>query len=200
MYFSASSLVKKSARQLIYLKQKNVKKRPTKRQRAGNEYAAKVATSKYVEMRGSYKTASDYWIYFSFDEVKPKKNHTELIEIKQVQRGSPHWYLEQSLLQCAFYRALFLKSNKRLQTATFAQKRFVARKLNLQGKKTFSILKFGNKKYKIYIRNSGAILDFFTHKAEIISSLDYEKALDFDKRFKHKEFHHLRKFFTFRLT
>lgn len=139
MLFSAASLVKRSASQLIYL-QKNDKKQidPTPRMKLAMKYQNSASSdTSFKEMGGSVHVSTGISnqvniICFSVDEVQvikpvverlslpPEKIVTRLIEHKFLDNLGPipEWFLQQSLIQVALYGALASRINE-LKTAKF---------------------------------------------------------------------------------
>ena len=118
MLFSAASLVKRSASQLIYLqKNNNAQIEPTARMKLAMRYqnAASAETS-FKEMGGSVHVSTGVntqvnLICFSVDEVQTikeawkEKVTTRLIEHKFLDNLGPipDWFLQQSIIQVSLY-------------------------------------------------------------------------------------------------
>ena len=139
MLFSAASLVKRSASQLIYLqKNNNAQIEPTARMKLAMKYQNNAsAETSSKEMGGAVHVSTGVnnqvnVICFSVDEVQL---HRPTSVIERISTGSqvarliehkfldnlgpiPDWFLQQSLIQVALYGALALKVNE-LKTAKF---------------------------------------------------------------------------------
>lgn len=119
MKFSASALVKNSARALCYQRTHTVK-RNLAMMIKGNELGAKKVRG-YPEMRGCYEF-NGHAIFYCIDDIIPGKV-TRLIEHKSVQRKPAEpWYFLRSVVQTAFYHSLLLQNPcKDYYTASFVQ-------------------------------------------------------------------------------
>lgn len=189
MLFSASSLVKLSAKAVCYYHTHDRQQKNTGvSQKVGNEFGAKLVKG-MPEMRGSYKF-NNHIIYYCFDDIRVS-NIIRLYEFKSVQRGEvADWYLNNSILQTAYYHALaVVNPNKDYITAKFYPGR--TQKLTIN-KKLRSILIIGDKKYKVVVKNAQEIVKFFERKA--VASLNYNSAEVWDAKYKHKEFDALKKY------
>lgn len=142
------------------------------------------------EMRGSY-CIDNIWINFSNDIVCDN----QIIEVKSV-RDFELWYFENSLLQCAVYKALLEKSNnKKLVTATFyADLGNPVVETEIKDNINY-YLQFGDKRYLINVTNPDKIVDFYVKKAK--ATMKWTTAKDFDDKYKHKEYNELKDFFNF---
>lgn len=189
MLFSASSLIKLSAKAVCYFHTHDRQKKNTGvSQKVGNEFGAKLVKG-MPEMRGAYKF-DRHIIYYCFDDVRVS-NIIRLYEFKSVQRGEvADWYLNNSILQTAFYHSLALiNQDKEYITAKF----YPGKKQRLViNKKIRSILIIGSKKYKVVVKNPQEIVRFFERKA--VASLNYNSAEEWDHKYKHKEFDTLKKY------
>ncbi len=140
MGFSAADLIKRSARQILYLRQHPEKKQVTLQQLQGVEDQKRHTTSPFVEMRGTF-TRGSIAIYFSVDEVQIKRNSAVLIEHKS--GNLTERYFQKSVIQTGAYEALLRSSDFQLETATFYQKMGnIRHELDLEGKKITSRLLF----------------------------------------------------------
>lgn len=107
----------------------------------------------------------------------------------------PEWYLNSSLLQCAFYKSLLLLSNGMLVTSTFYVNLGNPKlDVNVNILMEYHLL-FGEDEYIINVSKPKEIVDFFVNKAYALSTWD--DARSFDQMFKRKEFEHLKNCFTY---
>lgn len=193
--FSASSLVKSSASQILFLSLKNERPRPTKAMLEGTHNQQQVSTSAFKEMRGIY-TEYGITVFFCIDEIQG----TTLIEHKYIVGELPDWFLYQSIIQTALYSAL-THSVSKLETASF----FV----NLGNPKNYldtrkvpysSILKFtGNclKTYKVECLDNAKLIKYFIDKAFIIASKDFTKTRAYDAKHKFKDWEFLKSIISY---
>lgn len=193
MIFSASQLVKFSCKQICYFRNnKSKEKSSTFSRQKGDDWAEKQLKGIH-ELQG-YHEFSSHRIYFTFDEVRIKRNKTIFIEYKSVQQkeNAPEWYLDKSITQLALYGSLLIENYKKIKfkTAKFS----ISKKQEIQiNQRPFIFnLRFGNKKYRISIKNSKKIVEFFENKAK--KSLDYQNAAAYDKEFKFNEFSVIKKY------
>jgi len=144
------------------------------------------------EMRGKYVNAAHgITINFSNDIVCEDK----IIEVKSVKYPVEEWYLNSSLLQCAFYKSMMILGARHLETASFYT--------NLGHERTCAdikrairyILIFGEEKYEVFVSNPHDIVGFFEHKA--ICSTDWTTAKVWDAKYKHREFECLRQYISY---
>lgn len=203
---SAADLLKKSAMQIVFLR--NRKERyATKMQEIGNEYQSKVSNDdKYKnkglyaeELRGSYSFDNNV-IFFCIDMI----SDGNFFEIKSIQdkEGNitdeyPEWYLNNSLLQCAFYKSmLILGDNKTLFTPKFRIKEgFEYKAMEVEPTNDYTLL-FGDKlKFKVDVKKPQAIIDFYKNKIEHLEN--YDTAKEYDNQFKFKDFDVLKKCFKY---
>jgi hypothetical protein len=197
--FSTSDLIKKSAKCICYFRNKNKQYVVTDNQIKGNEYAIS-KTSGFIEMRGTFKK-DNLILYYVFDEIRLKENIISFIEHKWVKDYSliEDWFLNMSILQMALYCSLHqINNNKEYNTASF----FVKQDNNINkilindnSKKEEYILYFGEKIINIDILNPNKIVDLYIEKAK--ASLDYETAIEFDFKYKFKEWENLNKYLTY---
>lgn len=155
-------------------------------------------------MRGQFDYR-DHTIYFSFDEVRPtpKRKRATFIEHKQpsspdrgfkVEDGVKRCliteerdeafdrYFKLSLIQVAFFAALFHFSPKQLKPASFSKE---TEMLDLRGTQVTFKLNFGGEMFYVYISKPIMIMRFYLIKLR--ASLDYEKSGRFDNSWKGKE-------------
>lgn len=204
MRYSAADLVKRSCAQLVYFKNY---KEDVLSQRAlnGEEYQSKIVKDESLantvadEMRGCY-SYDDVEIFFCIDMIK----NGEFYEIKSIQDDDgnetleyPEWYLNSSLLQCAFYKSLLMEMNgNKLYTPKFRLKEGYKMSCVEINNNANYYLKFGGVGvWRIDVVNPTDIIDFYKNKIAHIT--DYDDARAFDREFKWKEFEVLKKHFTF---
>lgn len=192
-YVSASNLVKQSSKQICYLRNNKKSKAVSKAMIKGNKLAEQKIKSSLIEMRGSF-TFEDYLIFYCFDEITINKNYFTLIEHKNGTKIED-WFLEQAIVQLAFYTSLFHCNDYTLYTtASFLLKQNYEKHTidshNYKYKE--SILHINKKKYKVEIINAEKILQFYFNKLK--ASKTYDSAIDFDAIYKHKEYNILKKY------
>ena len=208
VHLSMSDLLKKSAKQLCFLrKNEDQKKPPSTQMIEGDETAHAKATSKYIEMRGTYKPdititkdIGQFLMHYAFDEIHVNDKSALFIEHKNVKDPDTveTWYLHSSLLQTAVYQALVKKNpNRNLYTATFHVKDG-SEKQHLELKNLYenSQLHIGDDKYTVLVTNPQKLIDFYIKKA--IASFNYQSAEAFDDKYKFHEYAALKDCFTFR--
>ena len=144
------------------------------------------------ELRGTYIN-ENICINFSNDIVCNDK----IIEVKSVNREIEDWYFNSSVLQCAFYKSLLLKSNKQLITAKFYSDLGNPIIKTTVDDNIKYILYFGEKKYNIIVVNPDSIIEFFINKAK--ATFDWDSAKEFDSKYKFKEYETLKDYFRFEL-
>lgn len=139
MLFSAASLVKRSASQLVYLQKNNRQQiEPTSRMKLAMKYQNNAsAETSFKEMGGAVNISTGAnnqvnTMCFSVDEVQV---HKPINVIERISTGNqvvrliehkfldnlgpiPDWFLHESLIQVALYGTLALKVNE-LKTAKF---------------------------------------------------------------------------------
>ena len=217
---SCSDLVKKSAMTICHFRKKDITVQPTERALKGEEHQKLASESKFVEMRGSLnikdsiigpdgKTPEEYRMYLNYciDEIRitdkfPREMRIEFIEHKMIDPDSvvEPWYIEYSLIQTAFYRALIeINYNNHYQTATFHvnngnpllhldMSRYKTDRFSMR-----SVLLIGDKRYQVVVRDINTIVGFYVEKAK--ASLDYKTAKEWDVKWKFKEYEYLKKYF-----
>ena len=193
---SLKDLLTKSCMQLKYLREHPEKKRtPSSLMYEGCRYQHQIAAVQpnlIGEEMGCCFETDDIRIYFSNDIICSDR----IIEVKQINGHYEDYYLENSLLQCAVYKAFILACNGNLATSKFHVQ-------NGNDYKSYKIafnhkyyLFFGNRVFSISVITPSALVNFIVNKAN--ASLSYETAKEFDYEFKHKEFEMLSKYFTFK--
>lgn len=195
MNFSAKDLCSKSAMQIIYLRDNPNKRVVSQNMIDGSKYQSNVFNTTpnalHSEMVGHYDCiidGIDINIYFSNDII----TDNSIIEVKHVNVDYEEWYLENSLLQCAFYKSMIMVKSRILKTASFVNE--PKKEINVKGDIDY-YLKFGDKTFKIEVLNPHFIIGFFTCKAE--HTMNYEDAKKFDEMYKGKEFKLLSKAFNY---
>jgi hypothetical protein len=204
--YSAADLLKKSAMQLVFLKNKK-EKIATKYQLKGNDFQFKVSDNEKSknkgffaeELRGSYSNENSI-IFFCVDMI----SDGVFYEIKSIQDRDgnltneyPKWYLESSLLQCAFYKSLLIEgNNKTLYTPKFRLKEgFEFKAMDVDVNSDY-VLIFGEKlKYKITVNSPKEIIEYYLNKINHLNN--YEQAKAYDSKFKFKDFYYLSTFFEY---
>lgn len=198
--FSASDLVKKSASQICYLRDKP---RPAATARAlkGDELAEKKSIG-LVEMRGMFVN-SDMTIFYSFDEIV-KDNVITFVEHKYVEDHDTveDWFFNSSVLQLAFYASLhIINKNKSYVTATFRiNDGYEKQCLSVEDNTLCRyVLNFGDKLFEVTISDPIHIVLQFLFKANCTigetRTLSFKKAKTYDNLYKFKEYERLYKCF-----
>ena len=192
MFFSASQLVKCSATQLLY---KRDKPRPsqTAAQAKGNSYSEKVSKSEFLEMSGCFKH-SDIEIHFSVDEVQKNRGRIYLIEHKMVQGDYESWYLLNSVIQTALYGALAQYCTS-LKQARWAPNFESGPRIMDLDKPCYSRLNFGGTLYRVTF-DATQVIRFYLTKAR--ASKNWNTAKKFDASWKFKEWSWLEQFINFK--
>lgn len=196
--FSASALVKQSTAQTFHFLWKRLSRPKTERMIRGEEFQEKVQVDNYPEMRGAFEF-DDFIIFFTWDEIVPKKDRYDFIEVKSVQDAYfEEWYVHSSLMQVAFYAAMS-EETKSFHTAKFKINEGFERKSIYIDESLPRIyhLKFGPHGYAKVLPNK-TLLNHYIDKASVITecvhhsnegevSYAYDLAREFDAEFKHKE-------------
>ena len=192
MFISASQLIKCSAAQLLY---KRDKPRPaqTPAQAKGNSYSEKVSVSEYLEMGGVFKY-SDIEIHFSIDEVQKKKGRIYLVEHKMVSGDYEIWYLLNSIIQTALYGSLAQYCTSLKQARWAPNFELEPRILDLD-KPCYSRLNFGGTLYRVTF-DATQVIRFFLTKAR--ASKNWNTAKAFDATWKFKEWSWLEQFIHYK--
>ncbi len=196
--FSASDLVKKTCKQLKYLRGKE--KVVTQEQLSGEEYQHKLAQT-LVGANEEMKTTfvcqgADITIFACHDIVTDKF----IAEIKDTSKFEvKEYYKQKSLLQAAFYKSLLMESNGILTTPEFRIQQGFEPKTMTVDKNIEYILMFGNEKYNIEVGDSFSIVFYFVKKA-LISLESYNTIEEYERLHKHKEFEELQGCFKYTRT
>ena len=189
MNFSAAKLIKCSAKQLVYFDHKKNKykgkSKVSDRVLKGQEDAEEKAEH-LQEMRGTLKF-NDNLMFFSWDEVFDSDTTVICMERKMVDERVEEWYFQSSIIQTAFYAALTYKVDD-LYTAKFARKSLKTQHVDLRNKELQFVLCFGDDVYDVRIDNYTPFVRHLKHKANIVQELDYEKATEWDRLYKHREY------------
>lgn len=200
--FSAADLVKKSAAQIKYFYDRKIKY-VSDMQKMGVQYQKEKAESLGItaeEFRGSYKDGN-ILIHFSNDMITDDK----IIEVKMIIGEYEDWFLEGSLLQCAFYKSMIMLSETDpvyLFTPKFRIKEGYEREIITVPRNIDYHLLFGNDEYNIVVNNPKKIVDFFVEKAKIIAESsyhDYDNVKKHDEKFKFKYFQLLNYCFSYNM-
>jgi len=195
IYFSAADLVKRSANQINFLRERR-EKIISARISAGVKYQHKEVEKLNMqaeEMRSIYKV-KNFVIFASHDSITKDGN---CVEIKSIEGEWKDWYLESSLLQCAFYLSIIKGSDGTIVTPSFRVKEGYDRVCSIIDKNCRYFLHFGDvADYEIQVRNYKRILEYFTKKAE--ATLDKQSAIIYDSNHKFKHFKELKRYFTYR--
>lgn len=193
--FSAKDLCSRSCMQIkMFTEHPELRPKPNINVNEGVSFQHQIAlnTENVIgeEMRGTYNE-DNIWINFSNDIVC----ENQIIEVKSIRETPEQWYFEACVLQCAMYKALLEKSNKKLVTATFYAEMGNPVVETSVSKNVDYYLQFGNDRYLINVKNPDKIVDFYVKKAK--ASMDWATAKEFDNQYKHKEYIELSNFFNF---
>lgn len=193
--FSAATLVKSSAAQIRYYRDNP--KPVTVNQVTGESYQHKVASllnSIGEELKTSVLITDEQIIINACHDIITERYLLEVKNVTPYEGGVDKWYLESSILQCAFYKTLVMLSNGNLTTPKF--------RLDA-GVKNFStridtdiryLLLFGEALLEVNVTNPSGILEYFVNKA--VSTLySYDNAKAWDNIHKHREFEETSNFF-----
>lgn len=204
MKYSAADLIKRSCAQLVYFRDRT-ERILSQMAINGIQYQSKIVKDESLantvtdEMRGCY-AYDDVEIFFCIDMIK----NGEFWEIKSIQDENgnetleyPQWYLNSSLLQCAFYKSLLLRmEGDMLFTPKFRIKEGYKRVALQINKNNNYYLQFGGVGvWQIDVINADALIEFYKNKINHIT--DYTEARAFDRQFKFKEFELLKQYFTY---
>lgn len=186
--FSAASLVKSSAAQIIFYR--NNPRPITQGITVGTEYQHKVSQllgdSIVEEMRTSIQIG-DIIINACHDIVA--SNY--ILEVKMVtpyEGGVDKWYLESCILQCALFKALLMESNGYLCTPKFMIDQGVKETKMYIDTQIRYLLLFGKALIEVEVPDSNRLLGYFVEKAMSTIDNDYTKARAWDNLHKHREF------------
>lgn len=183
---AASDLLKKSAKQILYLRLHPEKSATTSLHTQGSILQKANTTSRFQEMRGCYCDDTTK-IFYSIDEVHNNFNSATLIEHKAILIDSgTEKYLERSILQAGAYHSLAEIGDRKLTTATF----YVAQgnpkqSLNLSNKNLTSKLLFGDRRFTILVRDEREVVKLLVGKAQATTNWDTVKNFSEDE-FTHK--------------
>jgi hypothetical protein len=192
--FSASDLIKKSAKQILFLR--NRKERVTTGMIRGTEYQAKVVEKLNAfaeEMRGTF-SKDNIIIFYTNDMIKDDI----IYEVKMVdeERDTPDWYRESSILQAVFYKSLLMSGNGILTTPSFRIKEgYDSKTIKVPIDSSYRLL-FGEEEYKIEVLDKDKIINYFIRKANATFDWSDAELYDYDHKFKH--FTDLKKYFKFK--
>lgn len=147
------------------------------------------------EMRGKYvNNHFGITINFSNDIVCADK----IIEVKSVTGKYEPWYLQSSILQCAFYKSMIILGAKHLETASFYVNLGNRRvETDVKQRSLRYILIFGEEKYEIFVNNPYQIVGFFENKA--IHCTDWNSAKKWDEMYKHCEYETLKQYIKYEI-
>lgn len=201
--FSAANLVKQSAKQIRFLRDRkkyfeslNIDKDvnpPTKRMVECAEKQLVKSSSEFLEMRGTFE--DDYLVFFCWDEIVVRGDEFLFVERKEVEGDAEDWYFQSSLIQSAFYADMSQYVDDYYTAKFFTkagnEKKYLSTK---KGKKKFRLV-FGDKTYKVKLKGKGNFVDFYMKKAR--ASFDRYSATLFDDKHKHKEWKHLKKYLKY---
>lgn len=195
--FSASDLIKKSAKQLVFFKHRKERQQATYGQIKGEAFQKKIVESKGAasELRGIFKR-DDVIIFFCNDMYEEKSKTFTEIKSVDPERDCPDWYFESSLVQTAFYKSLLMRSDGNMSTPSFRVKDGYDKiHVNVSTKSKYNLL-FGKDLYSIIVKNPDKIIQYYLDK---IDSLDnYDSAGFYDAIYKFQDFKKLSKYFKFK--
>lgn len=188
-YFSAASLVKSSAAQIIFYR--NNPRTITQGITVGTEYQHKVSQllgdNVVEEMRTSLQIGDDIIINACHDIVA--SNY--ILEVKMVtpyEGAVDKWYLDSCILQCALFKALLMESDGHICTPKFMVDQGIKEiSMDIDTQLRY-LLMFGKALIEIEVPDSKALLRYFVNKAKATLDNDYIKAKAWDSQHKHKEF------------
>jgi hypothetical protein len=197
--YSAADLIKKSAMQLVFLRNRR-DRIVTAMQLRGQQFQSKISAEMreknkdfYAEeLRGVYEdNVNQFQIFFCVDLY----SNDEFYEIKAIldKEGNEteeyeKWYLDNSILQVAFYKALLIAGkNDTLYTPKFRLKegyKFQSQSVNVNAN---YYLLFGKKEYRVHITDTEPFISYYTDK--ILHLQNYDTARKWDEYHKFKDFH-----------
>lgn len=193
-YFSAADLVKRSASQIKYLRDKRLKIY-TKQMESGVSFQNHVAELK-EESAEEFRTTVDCGniiIFACHDIITP----TKVIEVKTIEFGAEQWYLESSVLQTAFYKSLLMMSDGKVYTPKFRIKEGYKKEVKSLNTHIDYCLQFGNTVYLVEVSNPNNIVNYFVEKA-IITLQDYSVCKEYDSKHKFQHFKELKQYFKYK--
>lgn len=194
--FSAADLVKRSAMQIKYFREKSMDRPHTAKMDQGVERQKKVAKENLgscEEMRSTLESG-DIIIFACHDIVCGDR----IIESKSTEYGKEDWYLESSLVQTAFYKSILMQSSGWLVTPKFRVKEGYERETNKVDPNIPYQLDFGGDVYDVVVNNPNAIINYFVEKAKATLG-SYDDCRDYDAEHKFKHFEQLKDYFSFSL-
>jgi hypothetical protein len=196
--FSAKDLLTRSCMQIkMFAEHPEKKPLPSQMVAYGEKFQKAVADTipniVGEEMRGSYvNMAHGITINFSNDIVCEDK----IIEVKSVKYPVEDWYLNSSLLQCAFYKSMIALGARHFETASFYVNLGHERKYVDVSQAVRYILIFGEEKYEVFVSSPHDVVWFFEHKA--LCSTDWSIAKAWDAKYKHREFECLNQYISYK--
>lgn len=196
MYFSAKELLTRSASQILFFTNKpHLKPKPTINQIKGISHqdiiAKKLGNVVGQEMGGQCGLGGGT-ICFANDIVCSDK----IIEVKEINGEYSDWFLNNSLLQCAAYKALTTAIGGNLTTARFyVSLGNQAIKYKVNDDIPYYLM-FGDKVFRINDVNTNAFINFFANKISAINN-GYTATKTFDAKYKHKEFEIMSEYFLY---
>lgn len=201
-WYSASDLIKKSASQITFFKKKreNITNMLNKRIEEGVKFQHEVAVEKGCAAE-EFRTTVKYKdiIIFACHDLITDDAFIEVKNIDDDTKPIPSWYLESSLLQCAFYKSLLLLSNSKVISPKFRIKEGYDRQVLRVNINNPYILHIGNDEYEVTLNEEDShikIVEYFYQKASMTS--DYDIAHGYDNKHKFQHFKELSKHFTYR--
>ena len=194
IYFSAADLCKKSAAQILYLRNKQERIR-TWRMEMGIKYQHQVAEQK-EDAAEEFRTSiadGDIVIFACHDIVCPDK----LIEVKSIEGETEQWYFESSLLQTAYYKSIVMSSDGHMFTPKFRLREGYKKEHKKVNPNIAYHLLFGEEEFDIEVQNPQKMVEYFFTKAEA-TLLDYATARAYDAEHKFKHYEELKECFTWK--
>lgn len=194
-YFSAANLVKRSAMQICYLRNKRISiyNRNIARGVVFQKKAAEELEhyGESCEEQRSSLNINDITIFASHDIV----TDNFLMEVKTYDPtlSEGDWFMHYSQLQTAFYKSIVMASDGNTFTPKFRLKEGYNKKFVRVDTDIPYLLLFGDRLFKVEVKDRDAILDYFSNKAS--KTYDYTEAKEYDKEHKHKEYDECKKFF-----
>lgn len=183
-FLSAADLIKRSAKQILFLRQHPDKNVVTQRQLDGVEEQKFHVKSPFVEMRGMFNQG-DITIFFSVDEAIPTSETVTFVEHKMAQGDSAQWFLDRAIEQTAAYHSLGSVVPV-LETATFYHQMGHERmRIEMGGRNIRSKLRFGETWYDVCVTDPQRIRELMIAKAR--STTNWTAAKLFGENIFHKE-------------
>lgn len=188
-FFSAADLVKKSAAQIKYLRDKQERIYNARIARGVQHQKKVVEKLQATEELRSLIEIDDIVIFASHDLL----TDDYIAEIKNVEGEYEDWYLQSSLLQAAFYKAILIKSGGFLKTPSFRIKEgYPVIKTKVETSISYKLF-FGEEIYEIIDVDTDALINYFLNKAK--ETYDYDRARAFDYKHKFKHYEELKTYF-----